>query len=525
VILRGLHRQEVHEPEPHERRGATPCARRTSVVTARNRDVRVPKQLHDVREVGARVDGSRGLGAAQNACARAHQRRFLTPAVTSDSKKTCHSSSSTAPSLAPIHSSAPRLVATLTSQPRRVAETLALTILSASSALAQVGTSYCTPAVTNSTGAPAAISGSGSAVVHLNNLVLTGSGLPQSSFGFFLTSTDRGSVFPVNNSQGRLCLGGAIGRYVGPGQIQNSGSTGSFLLAINLTSTPQPTGAVAVQPGETWNFQCWYRDAVGGSATSNFSDGLEVLFAATQTVPGMVPISAETFMMGSNAPSGPPYHGDPSTQPVHQVTISDSFWIGQHEVTQAEYQALMGANPSGYVGASRPVETVNWHQARAYCAALTAQQAGNLPGGYEYRLPTEAEWEYSCRAGTTTEFHYGQDLFCNQARFRYGYHTNPPATCGNPNGAAPVGSYVPNAWDLYDMHGNVHEWCLDSFAPYSSAAVTDPFVTGGTSRVGRGAGWTADSHHCRTANRNGLGTGYSYEDIGFRVVLAPALVP
>ncbi|MEZ6014080.1 MAG: formylglycine-generating enzyme family protein [Planctomycetota bacterium] len=287
---------------------------------------------------------------------------------------------------------------------------------------------------------------------------------------------------------------------------------------------PQSSGAVAVQAGESWSFQCWYRDAgSGGSATSNFSDGLEVLFTASPAlVPGMVLIPAGTFMMGSNAPLGAPYFGEFTPDPVRQVTISRLFWMGQSEVTQAEYQALVGSNPSYFFGESLPVEQVDWHQSRAYCAALNAQQAGNLPAGYEYRLPTEAEWEYACRAGTTTEFHYGPDLFCNQARFGYSYHSNSPC---NSSGPAPVGSYAPNAFGLYDMHGNVREWCLDSFAPYSSAAVADPLVTGGADRVCRGGSWADYSRNCRSARRSSNEPGYTSNDFGFRVVLAPIFVP
>ncbi len=439
---------------------------------------------------------------------------------------TCHFSSSIGASPAPTRSSLVCRAATPISPLGRVVRTLALTVVGTSTTLAQVGTSYCTPAVPNSTGAAAMISGSGSTVVALNNLVLTSSRLPLNSFGFFLTSRDQGNVFPVNNSQGRLCLGGFIGRYVGQGQILNSGATGSFALAIDLTTMPQPFGNVAAQHGETWNFQCWFRDAVvGGGATSNFSDGLGVLFTGGGSpIPGMVPIPAGTFLMGSAAPYSAPYWNTSNQQPVHQVTISYSFWMGQHEVTQAEYQALMGSNPSLFPGATRPVEQVSWHQVRAYCAVLTAQQAGNLPAGYEYRLPTEAEWEYACRAGTTTEFHYGPDLFCNQAQFTYSHHSN--SSCGS-NGTVSVGSYAPNAFGLYDMHGNVWEWCLDSYAAYSSAPVTDPFVTGtgGPLRVIRGGGWGDDSYGCRSAFRFSYDPGYTFTFIGFRVVLAPVLVP
>jgi len=242
------------------------------------------------------------------------------------------------------------------------------------------------------------------------------------------------------------------------------------------------------------------------------------------TAPGMVAIPAGTFDMGSNAAGGAPYFGDPSTQPVHAVTISNSFWMGQHEVTQSEYAALMGTNPSFNPGANNPVEQVSWFDAQAYCAALTTQQSalGNVPPGYQYRLPTEAEWEYACRAGTTTEFNVGSALFCNQAKFAYSFHSN--SSCGS-SSTVPVGSYAPNAWGLYDMHGNVFEWCLDSYQAYSAGPVTDPFVTGGPDRVARGGSWLDGSNHCRSAFRVIGVPGITYYDTGIRVVLAPVLAP
>jgi hypothetical protein len=140
-----------------------------------------------------------------------------------------------------------------------------------------VGTSYCA-ANNNSTGQTGRIGGSGSASVASNNLTLTADRLPNNAFGFFLTSTTQAFVANPAGSQGNLCLGGAIGRYVGPGQIMNTGGTGAFSLLLNLTQTPTPTGPVSVMPGQTRYFQSWHRDAVGGSATSNFTNGLQVLF-------------------------------------------------------------------------------------------------------------------------------------------------------------------------------------------------------------------------------------------------------
>ena len=149
-----------------------------------------------------------------------------------------------------------------------------------------------------------------------------------------------------------------------------------------------------------------------------------------------------------------------------------------------------------------------------------------MPPGYEYRLPTEAEWEYACRGGTTTEFHYGPELLCNQGTFWSSTHSNTVCSGGFVTGTTTVGSFAPNAFGLYDMHGNVREWCLDSEAPYSAAAVVDPFVTGGSQRICRGGSWLQVSNFCRSAARYPvLLPEVGDSSTGFRVVLAPALVP
>jgi hypothetical protein len=141
-----------------------------------------------------------------------------------------------------------------------------------------IGTSYCSPAVANSTGSAGHLGATGSVVASANNLTLEASSLPLSSFGFFLTSTTQGFTANPGGSQGNLCLGGAIGRYVGPGQIKNSGTTGEFSLVLDLTQTPTPTGFIPVLAGQTRNFQTWHRDSISGVATSNFTNGLSIQF-------------------------------------------------------------------------------------------------------------------------------------------------------------------------------------------------------------------------------------------------------
>ncbi|MEM9379552.1 MAG: hypothetical protein AAGB93_06325 [Planctomycetota bacterium] len=140
-----------------------------------------------------------------------------------------------------------------------------------------IGTNYCV-ANANSTGATGSIAAAGSAVATDNDLTLTASDLPNQAFGFFLTSTTQDQIANPGGSAGNLCLGGAIGRYVGAGQIQNSGTAGEFSLVLDLTQTPTPNGLVTIVAGETWNFQAWHRDLVSGVPTSNFTDGTSVLF-------------------------------------------------------------------------------------------------------------------------------------------------------------------------------------------------------------------------------------------------------
>ncbi len=419
----------------------------------------------------------------------------------------------------------------------------ALALALAPGAIAQnTGTSFCNVA-NNSTGQPTTLTGAfGSGVGSDLHLEVT-QGVP-GELAYFLAGNEVTSGVVISN--GLNCLVGtgtaqvflynvagglsnSVGRFDSSGVFQNLAGTSSTGSGFDVPDTIPSSPPIMIMSGATWHFQVWHRDTPSAQGASNFSNGLSVTFPLAPVVPiaGMVQIPAGSFDMGSNAAPGPPYYGHSSTQPVHNVTISQDFWMGEHEVTQAEYQALMGSNPSYFSGPNLPVEQVSWFDARAYCMALTAQEmaAGNLATGYEYRLPTEAEWEYACRAGTTTEFNVGSDLFCADARFSYSEHSGNGCGVSTFAGTIDVGSYSANAFGLYDMHGNVWEWCLDSYASYGAAAVSDPFVTGGSVRVLRGGGWDGVSYDCRSADRGGSSPGFSYYSLGFRAVLAPVLVP
>lgn len=239
-------------------------------------------------------------------------------------------------------------------------------------------------------------------------------------------------------------------------------------------------------------------------------------------------IPAGKFTMGS--PESEKGRNDDETQ--HEVAIARPFYLGVHEVTQGQYAQVMGKNPSwfsadgggkqrvdGKSTSSYPVETVSWHDAVAFCDKL-----GALPderaAGRTYRLPTEAEWEYACRAGTTTVFHYGDDLdaykanFCGLIYAAYGKAGAGPFL----RRTAPVGDYKANAFGLYDMHGNVQEWCQDWYTTTSPAVDPQGPAQGGE-RVLRGGGWPHSGKAVRSAMRNKLAPDERHYSAGLRVVM------
>jgi formylglycine-generating enzyme required for sulfatase activity len=243
----------------------------------------------------------------------------------------------------------------------------------------------------------------------------------------------------------------------------------------------------------------------------------------------LVRIPAGRFMMGSPASE---FGRDSDEGPLHEVEISRSFFLGVYTVTQDQYRKVTGKNPShfspggggqaavhGLNTGDFPVERVSWNDAVAFCKELSARP-GERAAGRVYRLPSEAEWEYACRAGTKTPFHYGKSLSSRQANFNGNFPYGGAARGPHLNRPCRVGSYKPNKWGLYDMHGNVWQWCADIYYPryYEGSPRRDPAgPKAGTSRVIRGGSWTHHARPCRAAYRVGFsptGTG-SY--IGFRV--------
>jgi formylglycine-generating enzyme required for sulfatase activity len=234
-------------------------------------------------------------------------------------------------------------------------------------------------------------------------------------------------------------------------------------------------------------------------------------------IPGFVWIPPGQFKLGTPAEEA---GRDPDEGPLTHVTIRQGFWMSQHEVTQAEYQRETGLNPSTTVGdPKRPVEKVNWFEAMDYCHKVTqrAEQEGYLPRQHVVRLPTEAEWEYACRSGTTTRFSYGDDLNGTQLS-EYAWFTR-----NSDSATHPAGSKRPNPWGLFDLHGNVWEWCLDRWEDgLPGGSITNAAVSAkGSLRVARGGSWLYEAKACRSGNRDDYSPWDRCSDIGFRVVIAP----
>ncbi|HOX39522.1 MAG TPA: formylglycine-generating enzyme family protein [Candidatus Brocadiia bacterium] len=271
-------------------------------------------------------------------------------------------------------------------------------------------------------------------------------------------------------------------------------------------------------PGEIWT------GGVGGRMKLDL--GGEVTMEFVEILPG-------EFMMGTDPTLRDIFWGGmpaaiqgyrrslPDTyeweRPRHRVRITKPFWMGVTEVTQAQYEAVMGKNPSSFKGADNPVENVNWDNAVEFCRRLTEKDANSGVGaGLKpapiFRLPTEAEWDYACRAGNPGEWCFGD----NEAML------GSYAWCNANSGLAthPVGLKMPNAWGLYDMHGNVWEWCSDWFGDYPSGFVTDPTgPSSGSSRVLRGGSWNHNPRYARSSSRNRFTPTAADANYGFRVCM------
>jgi len=256
------------------------------------------------------------------------------------------------------------------------------------------------------------------------------------------------------------------------------------------------------------NCKIYFTETTVGKLLTETTDGKP--FTIPDLSIEMLWVKPGTFEMGS--PSSEKDRDDDETP--HAVTLTEGYWLGKHEVTQAQWEKVMGSNLSRYKGGDRPVETVSWTEVTSFCAKLTASEraAGRLPAGMTYQLPTEAQWEYACRAGTKTAFSFGNSLTSSQANIR-----------GGPRETTDVGKYPANAWGVHDMHGNVYEWCADWYEEYPTGTARDPVGPAvGSGRVIRGGSWFRTADYARSAYRAGIGPASSSNRLGFRLSLRPA---
>jgi formylglycine-generating enzyme required for sulfatase activity len=286
-------------------------------------------------------------------------------------------------------------------------------------------------------------------------------------------------------------------------QKQYDGGTAAGLFATNLKTTLTEQRSAVLE--------AYFAEGYQGATASNSGEHEP---GEVQVFDGIAFcwIPAGAFPMGAPALGEPNHDADRIHDEIlHTVTISKGFWMGQYELTQGEWTAVMGSNPSQFKGDDRrPVENVSWNDAQAFIKKLNAQAGTEV-----YALPTEAQWEYACRAGTVTAFNTGDWVTPAQATVFV------IADSRGPEQPAVVGSHPPNAWNLHDMHGNVEEWCQDWYGPYAEASQTDPKgPPTGEFRIQRGGAFMASETHARSAKRSGNPPGAKSYGSGFRLVRA-----
>lgn len=254
-----------------------------------------------------------------------------------------------------------------------------------------------------------------------------------------------------------------------------------YLLAVFLVTLPGFSGAIDPAESQEWESKSGIR---------------------------FVWIPAGEFMMGSPVSESERERDEHQ----HRVTLAKGYWLGKYEVTQGEWQEVMGTNPSRFSNCGRncPVERVSWNEVQEFIRRLNQQDSAN-----RYRLPTEAEWEYAARAGSQTAYSFGNDPGDLE---NYGWHDD-----NSGDRTHPVGQKSPNGWGLYDMHGNVWEWTADWHGKnYPGGSVTDPAgPSSGSFRVIRGGGWYDYARHCRSAFSSCLGPDRRGGDFGFRLLRNP----
>ena len=276
-----------------------------------------------------------------------------------------------------------------------------------------------------------------------------------------------------------------------------------FALALAFAVQPAHSQGIIVNKTDGTSVR-FNASEVESITTFGYDDGpaSENTFTVNGVSFKMVKVAGGTFQMGATSEQGSDASDD--EKPVHSVTLSD-YWIGETEVTQALWQAVMGSNPSWFTGDSQlPVENVSWNDCQTFIQTL------NELTGQSFRLPTEAEWEFAARGGISTlGYKYASSNTVGDVAW---YKDNSSSK------THPVATKSPNELGLYDMSGNVWEWCQDWYGSYSSSAQTDPVgPSSGSSRVPRGGSWFINAGGCRVAARNGYTPSIRSSDLGLRL--------
>jgi eukaryotic-like serine/threonine-protein kinase len=244
------------------------------------------------------------------------------------------------------------------------------------------------------------------------------------------------------------------------------------------------------------------RSSVAACFRENLAEGITL---------DLVSIPGGTFMMGDSL-----HHQD--EQPVHQVTLPP-FYMSKYPITQAQYRSVIGEDSGFGLGADYPIEQISWHDAVEFCNKLSQRS------GRKYTLPSEAQWEYASRAGTTTAFYFGETITPDLANYNGDFPYKGAPKGENRQQTTPVGSFPPNPFGLYDMHGNVWEWCLDAYQANYQSAPTDGSAWDDRSnadlkRVMRGGAWDYVARGCRSAVRCSLAPGIRMAGCGLRLVMS-----
>ena len=302
------------------------------------------------------------------------------------------------------------------------------------------------------------------------------------------------------------------------GQVEGSGVPCGYRC---LKGTPRGN---TVKKGEEYAFELIFKDQEG----SEYLGFLKFVCDWEGTKEFNVPLQRNFFKKlvlpnGATLEMVKIYAGTFQREDGKTVTLTQDYYMGKYEVTQHQYQDIMGSNPSRFQSIEKPVEQVTWHMAKSFCDKLNEHYADLLPRGYKFDLPTEAQWEYACRAGTSTVYSYGNASNSKKMNFNgnfpYGSHKKGIFRQA-PQQVGSIG--YKNGFGLYDMHGNVAEWCRDNYSSSYPPGTSDPFDnSGGSYRVYRGGSWFSNGNFCRSAARNGWQAENKSNDLGFRLALVP----